>query len=275
VSRRVPRPLRRAVARLVAFAAPGAAASLRVLTYHRVNDSHPNDRLTVTTGAFAAQMEALAARWSVVPLESALDAIEGRAALPARAVAITFDDGYRDNFDCALPILDRHRLPATFFVATGFIGTASRMDRYHACCADDEMLSWEQVADMRRRGHAIGGHGRRHLELAALAEAEARVEIEGSREDLERHLGAPASLFCYPRGSESGPVRALVARAGYRAAVTVRPGGNAAGADLFGLCRTEVSGDDDLADFELKLDGGFDGWHRLVQLSRAWREPRA
>jgi peptidoglycan/xylan/chitin deacetylase (PgdA/CDA1 family) len=243
-----------------------------VLGYHRVHDG-PDDGVRVTPRDLDAQIAALRRDHQIVTLGELADALAGRGALPPRPAAITFDDGYRDNFDCALPVLDRHGFPATFFVATGFIGTTARMDRYRDCCGDDAMLSWEQVAEMRRRGHALGGHGRRHLELAELPEADARAEIEGSREDLEARLGVHASLFCYPRGSESPSVRGLVAQAGYRGACTVRPGGNAAGVDLFGLLRTEVSGDDDLADFELKLDGGFDGWHRLVQLSRAWTGP--
>jgi len=261
--------LRRAVARLTRFAFPPASSDLRILTYHRVNDRHPHDRLSVTTRAFAAQMEALRGS-TVISLGSALAALEGRAALPPRAVAITFDDGYRDNFECALPILDQCRFPATFFVATGFIGGTSRMERYRACCDHDTMLDWGQVAEMRARGHAIGGHGRQHLELAGLPAEDARGEIEGAQEDLQRHLGAPAALFCYPRGSFSAAVRDQVAGAGYRAACTVQPGGNAAGADLFALRRTEVSADDDLADFGMKLQGGFDGWHHLVQNARAW-----
>jgi peptidoglycan/xylan/chitin deacetylase (PgdA/CDA1 family) len=266
------RPLRRAVAALTRFARPRAEGPLvRILTYHRVNDTHPRDRLTVRPQAFAAQMEELRAARAVVTLDQAVSALRGDRPIPARAVAITFDDGYRDNFTFAVPILEKFGFSATFFIATGYIGTSATLDRYRACCAEDGTLDWDQVGEMRARGHTIGGHGCDHLELARLSPAAARAEIEACQRDIHRRTGAPASLFCYPRGSETPDVRRLVASAGFAAACTVEPGGNAAGADLLGLRRTEVSGDDDIADFRLKLDGEFDGWHRLVQLSRAWR----
>jgi peptidoglycan/xylan/chitin deacetylase (PgdA/CDA1 family) len=266
------RPLRRAVAALTRFARPRAHGPLvRILTYHRVNDTHPRDRLTVHPDSFAAQMEELRASWAVLSLDDAVSALRGERPIPARAVAITFDDGYRDNFTFAVPVLERFGFPATFFIATGYIGTSTTLDRYHACCAEDGMLDWDQVGEMRARGHAIGGHGREHLELARLSPAAARAEIDGCRDDIARRLGTPASLFCYPRGSETPEVRRAVASSGFLAACTVEPGGNAAGGDLLGLRRTEVSGDDEIADFRLKLEGQFDGWHRLVQLSQAWR----
>ena len=266
------RPLRRGVAALARFARPRTRGPLvRVLTYHRVNDTHPHDRLTVHPRAFAAQMEALRETRSVITLEEAVSALRGERPIPARATVITFDDGYRDNFTFAVPILEQFGFSATFFIATGYIGTATTLDRYRACCSGDAMLDWEQVGEMRARGHAIGGHGRDHLELARLSPDAARAEIEACQADIAQRLGARASLFCYPRGSETKDVRLLVAAAGFGAACTVEPGGNAAGSDLFGLRRTEVSGDDESADFRLKLDGAFDGWHRLVQLAHTWR----
>jgi peptidoglycan/xylan/chitin deacetylase (PgdA/CDA1 family) len=266
------RPLRRAVAALAGFARPRMDGPLvRILTYHRVNDAHPRDRLTVHPRAFAAQMEELRATRSVITVEEAVSALRGDRPIPAGAVAITFDDGYRDNFTFAVPILEQFGFSATFFIATGYMGTPATLDRYRGCCSQDGMLDWDEVGAMRSRGHAIGGHGREHLELARLAPAAARAEIEGCQEDIGKRLGAPASLFCYPRGSETKDVRRLVAGAGFQAACTVEPGGNGIATDLLGLRRTEVSGDDELADFRLKLDGEFDGWHRLMQLSQAWR----
>jgi peptidoglycan/xylan/chitin deacetylase (PgdA/CDA1 family) len=263
------RPLRaaarRAVARASALLAP-ARGGLRILTYHRVNAVHPQDRLTVHPDHFAAQMDWLArCGRPVVALESALAALRGEAALAEGAVALTFDDGFADNETVARPILERFRFPATFFLSTAFVGTGSTLDRYRSCCADDRMLDWSQVAALLAGGHSVGGHGRAHLELDGLPLAEARAEVEGCARDLRAGTGRPPRLFCYPRGRASAAVRALVAEAGFEAACTVRPGANRAGADALALCRTEVSGDDDLEDFALKLAGAFDGWHRLRQ----------
>jgi peptidoglycan/xylan/chitin deacetylase (PgdA/CDA1 family) len=240
-----------------------------VLTYHRVNDAHPHDRLTVPARAFAVQMQALAESGRpVLPLPDVLPALRGEAALPAGAVALTFDDGYADNHAHALPVLERLGLPAAFFVVTSLVGTASTIDRYARCCRHDRMLDWGEVRELRSRGHAIGGHGRTHRELAPMEAAEVRREAEGCALDIEERVGDRPRLFCYPRGSTSATVRRIVGDCAFEAACTVRPGPNAPGADLLALRRTEVSGDDTLDDFLFKLEGGFDAWHALVQRVR-------
>jgi len=266
--------LRRTVARAFGLLAPDAPG-LRVLTYHRVNDRHPHDRLTVHPDAFAAQMEALAASGRpVVSLRETLPALRGAAPLPSRSVALTFDDGYADNLAHALPILSRFGFPATFFVVTGLMGTERTLDRYRGCCDADGMLDWDGVRALRHGGHAIGGHGRTHRELAALPAEEAEAEADGCAHDIEAATGERPPLFCYPRGSENADVRGIVGRAGFAAACTVRPGANPAGVELLALRRTEVSGDDTVTDFRLKLDGGFDAWHRTAQRLPAWRAKR-
>src|SRR5262249_53595733 len=149
--------------------------------YHRVNDDHPRDRLSVPAAAFAEQMRALVEDgFRVIPLEEALGTWSEGGTLPARAVAITFDDGYADNFEVALPVLERHAVPATFFLATGLVGSEATLDRYRACCARDGMLTWSRARALAARGHALGAHGRRHLELASLTPTQWPDEIAGS-----------------------------------------------------------------------------------------------
>lgn len=271
---RKPQPtsrLRRAVKRgavgLASFAAPPEPEpALRILMYHRVNDGHPGDRLTVDPRAFEAQMAFLAASGRpVIRLEDALPALRGAARLPPRAVAITFDDGFRDNYDFAVPVLERFKMPATFFVVTDHVGTERCIERYEGCCEDDRVLSWGQVGEMRARGHAIGGHSRSHRELGHLSEDDVADEVAGCRREIEARTGVAPRLFCYPRGSEGPGVRRQVARAGFEGACTVSPGTNTAGIDPLGLKRTEIAGGDTVEDFGRKLEGLFDGWHKLVQ----------
>jgi peptidoglycan/xylan/chitin deacetylase (PgdA/CDA1 family) len=234
-----------------------------------VNDDHPADRLSVGSRAFAAQMQALAESGRpVVGLADALAALRGEAALPQSAVALTFDDGYADNHAEALPVLERVGFPAVFFLVTGAVGTTSTIDRYARCCRRDRMLDWREVSDLRARGHAIGAHGRTHRELASMDPEEVRAEASACARDIEDRLGETPRLFCYPRGSTSATVRRIIGECGFVAACTVRPGPNAPGTDLLDLRRTEVSGDDTVEDFLIKLDGGFDAWHALVQRVR-------
>jgi peptidoglycan/xylan/chitin deacetylase (PgdA/CDA1 family) len=94
---------------------------LLILTYHRVC-AQPDRLITGNANAagFTRQMQLLGRAFRVLTLTEAVERMHERT-LPARAVCITFDDGYADNVDVAAPILHRHGLPATFFIATGFI----------------------------------------------------------------------------------------------------------------------------------------------------------
>lgn len=102
------------------YAARGG--SFQVLTYHRVNDADDPFFAALPTGVFEAHMRWVAGACCVLPLETLVArARDGR--VPRNAVAITFDDGYRDTFTHATPILNRYGLTATVFVSTGFVGT--------------------------------------------------------------------------------------------------------------------------------------------------------
>ena len=90
----------------------------QLLCYHRVNDEGNIVFPGVPTKLFEAQMKTLAANWNVLPLQSLLELAQ-RGTVPPRAASITFDDGYRDNYEHAFPVLQSLGLPATIFLATG------------------------------------------------------------------------------------------------------------------------------------------------------------
>ena len=100
--------------------------SFQILAYHRVNDDGANFFPGVPVAAFRRQMEAVSRHATVLPLGELMER-GARGDLPPRCVAITFDDGYRDNFECAYPVLREFGLPATIFLATGAIETGARL----------------------------------------------------------------------------------------------------------------------------------------------------
>lgn len=100
----------------------GLAPTFPILTYHRVNDEDDPFFPSLPTEVFERQMAFVARAYVVLPVEELVERI-GRGTLPRNALAITFDDGYRDNLTHAAPILARYGLPATVFLATGVIGT--------------------------------------------------------------------------------------------------------------------------------------------------------
>jgi len=99
------------------------SAAFPILTYHRVNDDGDPFFSALPTAVFERQMRHVARNYRVLPLEDLVERLQ-RGGLPRNTLAITFDDGYRDNLTHAAPILSRLGLPATIFLATGFIGTA-------------------------------------------------------------------------------------------------------------------------------------------------------
>ncbi|MGH7681889.1 MAG: polysaccharide deacetylase family protein, partial [Candidatus Eiseniibacteriota bacterium] len=98
----------------------------QILIYHRVNDEGDPYFGGVPTAVFERQMEYLASRFHVMALSRLVAALEERS-IPPNAIAITFDDGYRDNYTNALPILTRYKVPATIFVSTGAIGSTRQL----------------------------------------------------------------------------------------------------------------------------------------------------
>ena len=93
-----------------------------ILTFHRVNDDDDPFLPSMPTAVFAARMAHIARHYRVLAVEDLVERVRQGTA-PRNALALTFDDGYRDNLSHAAPILAQHGLPATIFLATGYIGT--------------------------------------------------------------------------------------------------------------------------------------------------------
>ncbi|MDO6459861.1 polysaccharide deacetylase family protein [Granulosicoccaceae sp. 1_MG-2023] len=242
---------------------PGA----RILMYHRVADLPAYDQLTVSTANFERQIAWLAANREVVSLPDLLAQIsEGRPA--ANRVVITFDDGYLDNLENALPVLEKYQVPATIYVTSEFAAQSSSHPRYRG---DSRRLhlNWTEVGRLGRHPLiTIGSHTVTHPMLSELDAAGAEREISRSKADIETHTGLDVIDFCYPSGNFTERERESVKKAGYRSAVTVKPGSNNACADVFALRRTEVTDKDTPAQLAQKLDGAFDIFHWLLDLKR-------
>ena len=255
--------------RLAEAARPG----LRVLMYHRVARLGAFDQLTVTPERFEQQMRQLAAHRRVVGLIEGLRALRA-GTLAGPAVAVTFDDGYLDNLVEAAPILQRHAIAATVFVTTSFCDQTAAHPRY-APGGPRLHLDWSEVAHLASLpGLEIGSHTLSHPYLPRLSEAEARAEIEDSRQRIGERIGRQVRAFCYPSGDVGEREARLARLAGYEAAVSVCPGVNRSGFDPMLVRRTEVTQRDDARAFGLKLDGAFDPLHRILHARRRRRFER-
>ena len=255
-----------------------AVGAATILMYHSVAPDEaapyiePGNRIDPRT--FERQMAFLAARRGVVALSELVEDLAHGRRPPAGIVCITFDDGYRDNLTVAAPILDRYRLPATLFLATGFVerGEAQWSDRLHRLslprperkrlharlleASHDErmrvldgfqaeerpprlMLDWEEARRLVRRYplFEIGGHTRDHLDLTRHP-GEARAQIDACAADLRGELGVEARHFSFPYGRSCVEARAAVIAGGWRSAVvTDAPGRIGPATDRYAMPR--------------------------------------
>src|SRR5215471_9542328 len=147
----------------------GDGRSLRVLMYHKVNDL-PGNRMSMPVSLFDEQMAQLRELgYTVVGLDAGLDHYVDGAALPDRAVLITFDDGYRDNLENAAPVLHRHGYPAVQFVPLAYVGDRQPLPHEEHLARNGVLnptIDWEELGDLERLGVRIESHGISHRPLA-------------------------------------------------------------------------------------------------------------
>lgn len=209
---------------------------LPVLMYHSVSPDAPEDNLlAVTDAVFERQMRFLKEhRYNVMRLEDAAGLIRRGKRIPSRAVVITFDDGYRNTFTHAFPILKKYDIPATAFIIVNEVGR-SQGDR----------LDWSDIRQMQESGLvAIGSHCLGPEPLINIRDdGVVRHEIFASKKALEEKLGVRVNFFSYPEGMFTPYIRQLVIDAGYTAAVATNPGKHRfyPSNDIFALKRLRIS----------------------------------
>jgi peptidoglycan/xylan/chitin deacetylase (PgdA/CDA1 family) len=234
--------------------APRDWRGVRILGYHRI--ASVPDPLCVAPEAFREQMHAVVASGATpISLARAIELLRGPGPIEERFVCVTFDDGYRDNLEEAVPLLRELAIPATIYVPTRVLdGEAT----YYWFAEPPPALSWEECDALVAEGLVdVQPHTRTHPWLPRVTDEQARDEIAGSKADLAAR-GYAVTSFCYPAGLHGDREPRLVREAGYEAAVTTQPGVNAAGDDLHRLRRTLVYWEDGSREFALKLAGALD-----------------
>lgn len=232
-----PTPTPEPTARMIAV---GTHAYVPILMYHYVRTVDPTQdelgyKLSVAPERFTEQMEWLFNNgYTPLRMDTLAKCLLQQAHCPAKAVVLTFDDGYADAATAAFPILRRYGFTATFYIVTDFVGQPGYM-------------TWEQINTLHEYGMEIGSHSISHPDLTARSSEVASNEIIASRTIIEKHIGAPVKSFCYPLGRYS-PLLAEVTRdAGYTNAVTTRQGYSMAG--MYELPRRRVLGGETLDGF--------------------------
>jgi len=222
-----------------------------ILMYHYISippegaDKYRAD-LSVAPDAFREQMAYLADNgFETVDLYDLSLAITGKRDLPEKPIIITFDDGYRDNFENAFPILQEFGLSATFFILTQPIDNGN-----------ETYLSWEMVEEMADAGMRIEPHSKTHADLSSREREYVVYEILGSQETIAAHTGQSPRFFCYPGGRYDETTIEVVSDLDFWGAVTTAGGDWHGYDDRYEWSRLRMRNTTTLAEFADLVDPG-------------------
>ena len=193
----------------------GYVAGVTILCYHDLDASWKSP-ISVDPDTFARQVAWLASNRRIVPAGEAVRMMDRRGGLPAGIASITFDDGFLSTYEHAMPILARHRLPATVFVVAATLdGPGSVMDWVKDASVPRRALSAAQILELVDAGFEIGSHSNTHRDLTTLQEREVVADLRRSREALEDLIGRPITTFAYPGGRHDERVRRAARTVGF------------------------------------------------------------
>jgi peptidoglycan/xylan/chitin deacetylase (PgdA/CDA1 family) len=213
---------------------------MSVLCYHSVACGW-DDPVSVEAADFVEQCRILRDRRRVVPLAAVRDRLASGHGLPRGTAVLTFDDGFADYAEHAVPTMERFGLPAVMYVVAGAI-TAEGVPVNWITGLDPAkappLLTADEVRELHDRGWEIGSHSMAHRDLPTLSEEECLADLRDSRELLADLIGAPVPTLAYPFGRHSAHVRRATERAGYELAFALPEGPEVGG--RFAVPRTGI-----------------------------------
>jgi peptidoglycan/xylan/chitin deacetylase (PgdA/CDA1 family) len=190
-----------------------------------------------------------------------------------RCVAITFDDGYRDFYENAFPILDKFRIKATVFLPTAFISDSRLSFKSKKC------MTWSEIRELSKLGVSFCSHTVTHPQLYHLTQRLIDVELTDSKEAIEQELGGRVGSFAYPFAFPEHDegfklrLRESLLQAGYDGGVCTTIGRVGSNEDKYFMRRLPINSSDDELLFEAKLTGAYDWVARpqcWVKRAKGW-----
>lgn len=214
-----------------------------ILMYHQIGQPSPKGTpyrgLTVHPADFKSQMVWLRRLgYRGLSMRDIMPYVRGERS--GKVVGITFDDGYRNVYQNALPILQQLGFTSTNYFVARSIGGGNTWD-YEKGIPHSDLMSLDEVRAWHKAGQEVGSHALDHVYLPKLSSELALYQIQESRHELERMLDIEVSAFCYPYGGETADIRKMVEKAGYDNATTTIRGLARPDDDVFGLPRSTVS----------------------------------
>lgn len=238
-----------------------------ILMYHNIGVPPDGARLRslyVRPSAFARQMLMLRVMgYHGMSMRDAMPYLRGEKS--GKVAVITFDDGYVDTLEKALPLLQAHHFTATCYAVSGRIGGYNEWDA-DELGARKPLMNLDQLRAWQAAGMEVGAHTATHVRLSHCDALRLEAEVKDCKAVLEDALGGPVTQFCYPYGDWNERSVEMVREAGFEAATTTLRGRARPGDDLFHLRRVLVGGHNLLHLFIMKLvtdyedrRGGSDG----------------
>jgi peptidoglycan/xylan/chitin deacetylase (PgdA/CDA1 family) len=241
-----------------------ASSAIPILMYHQI-DTRPERGavmrgLVVSPAAFARQMGLLKTLgFQGLSMSALMPYLRGER--QGKVVGITFDDGYVNNLDHAMPVLQHCGFSATCYVVSGQLGGSNVWDHSKGIAAKPLMQA-AQARAWVAGGQEVGAHTRNHVDLRSLTAAQAQQEIAGCKAELEDASGAAVGQFCYPYGYYTPAHVAMVQGAGYAGATTTARGRSTPGNSVFELPRVPVMGSVWLPQFWRKVATSYEDQRR-------------
>lgn len=239
--------------------------SIPILLYHQITpDVHPDFfTYSITPKTFNIHMKILKLlRFNSINLDQLEEYRKGNTTLPRKPILITFDDGFQESVDYAVPILKTNNFTAVFFIPTKYIGEGSHW-LVPELGIEFPIIDWKTIKLLDSCGFQIGSHTLTHPHLSKISSDDCYKELEESRKTLEAYLGHEISHLAYPYGDFDEGVKSIAAEAGYSSACSCIEGLMGSEHDSLVLPRVYIKGHDTISDFIIKLHTG-----------RKWETPR-
>jgi peptidoglycan/xylan/chitin deacetylase (PgdA/CDA1 family) len=246
-----------------------------ILMYHSIAKTqganrHPYFDTETSVRTFEAHMKYLHDnKYDVISPEDVITLLSTGQVEARKCVVITFDDGYRDFYIHAFPILHKYGMSATVYLPSAYIQHQPQPFKGKAC------MTWSEVRELHKAGIRFGSHTVTHPQLKVLTDRDLEKELCFSKTAIEDELGAPVRSFAYPYAFPEQDcdfirrLRNLLGEAGYENGVSTVIGSVHTVEDKYFLKRLPTNSWDDISLFRAKLDGDYD-WLRGPQYIKKW-----
>lgn len=247
-----------------------SAGRIPILMYHSISDSaadgrHPYFDTRTSPRIFDQHMKFLRDHnYSVISPEAVVAKFDEQDLENQKCAVITFDDGFRDFYTNAFPILSKYGFTATMYLPTAYIQQQTQSFKGMDC------LSWNEVRELHRAGMQFGSHTVTHPVLKQISHGELETEVGRSKQTIEQELGVGVTSFAYPYAFPeedrefTGRLRRALENAGYQNGVSTVIGSTHTPEEKFFMKRLPANSWDDTALLEAKLAGDYD-WLRTPQ----------